>query len=301
MLKSHIVPLLVVGAFCGALAPSPAFAWDEEGHKIVALIADHYLDPAVKKTIDAMLSADQDTLTAHDIASEAVWADSYRDLDRKKAQVRFAITDSWHSLPIDLTHPDIDAACNGHPALPAGVVASKGPAACSLDKVDQFVAELSSKATSPSEKLLALKYLLNLVGDLHQPLYVSDDHNEGGDAFRVSGGGAEPSTLRHYWDSDFLDFLGDDPKAVADDLADGIRQSKTFEKMSEGTPKAWAEEAFGLAKDHAYGKLPAKKSDGTYELPPDYVTDAIETVRLQLARAGVRLAGLLNHAFEAKN
>ena len=50
----------------------------------------------------------------------------------------------------------------------------------------------------------------------------------------------------------------------------------------------------------AYGKLPAKKPDGSYELPPDYVTDAIEAMRLQLARAGVRLAAVLNHAFAAK-
>lgn len=208
MLKIRIGPFLAIGALWAALVPSPAFAWDEEGHKIIALIADHYLDPAVKKKVDAMLNADPDMLTGHDIASEAVWADSYRNLDRKTAQVHFAVTDAWHSLPIELTHPDIDAACNGHPALPAGVVASKGPAACSLDKVDQFAAELSTKATSSSEKLLALKYLLNLVGDLHQPLYVSDDHYQGGDGLRVSGGGAEPSTLRHYWDADFIDFLG---------------------------------------------------------------------------------------------
>jgi hypothetical protein len=301
VLKTFIVPALIAGAFCGIFIPSQAFAWNEEGHRIVALIADHYLDPAVKQKIDAMLRADTDTLTHHDIASEAVWADAHRDLDRKNAQARFAATDTWHSLALELGHPDIDAACGGHPALPKGTVASQGPAACSLDKITQFTAELSSKAVSAPEKLLALKYLLNLVGDLHQPLYVSDDHNGGGDQVRVSGGGADPGTLRHYWDADFLDFLGDDPKAIADDLADGIRQSKTFDKMSEGSPKAWAEEAFGLAKDHAYGKLPPKKPDGSYELPPDYVTDAIETIRLQLARAGVRLAALLNHALAGKN
>ena len=73
MLKHHLVAILIVGA----LLPGKAFAWDEEGHKIVALIADHYLDPAVKQKIDAMLAADTDTLTKHDIASEAVWADTY--------------------------------------------------------------------------------------------------------------------------------------------------------------------------------------------------------------------------------
>ena len=298
VLKLAWAPVLMAGAvLCGILTPSPALAWNEEGHRIVALIADHYLEPAAKQKVDAILGADTDPLTQHDIASEAVWADVAAGKDKAAAP---AVTSSWHSTPMELTHPDIDTACAGHAMLAKGTPASAGPAACSLDKVDQFIAELSAAATTPAERLLALKYLLNLVADLHQPLYVSDDHNGGGAQLRVVGGGADPATLRHYWDSDFLDFLGDDPKAIADDLADGIRQSKTFGTMSAGSPKDWAKEAFAVAKDHAYGKLPPKKADGSYELPPDYVTDAIEAMRLQLARAGVRLAAVLNHAFAPK-
>jgi hypothetical protein len=295
VLKHYLMPILLAGA----LLPGKAFAWDEEGHKIIALIADHYLDPAVKQKVDAMLAADTDTLTKHDIASEAVWADAHRDLDRKTAQDRMAATDTWHSVKLELGHPDLKTACPGKP-LPAGTPASRGPADCAVDKVNQFTEELSSKTASAGEKLLALKYLLNLVADLHQPLYVSDDDNQGGDQTRVSGGGAEPGTLRHYWDAEFIDYLGDEPKPIADDIADGVRQSKTFDKMSKGSPADWTLEAFRLAKLHAYGKLPAKKADGSYELPPDYVTDSIETIRLQLARAGVRLAATLNRALGAK-
>ncbi len=294
MLKHYLIPILIAGA----LLPAKAFAWDEEGHKIVALIADHYLDPAVKQKVDAMLAADTDTLTQHDIASEAVWADAHRDLDRKKAQERMAVTDSWHSVKLELGHPDLKAACGEQP-LPAGALASRGPSDCAVDKVKQFTEELSSKTAPAGEKLLALKYLLNLVADLHQPLYVSDNDNAGGDKTLVSGGGAEPGTLRHYWDAEFIDYLGDDPKPIADDIADGVRQSKSFDTMSKGSPTDWTLEAFGLAKEHAYGKLPAKKSDGGYDLPPDYVTDSIETIRLQLARAGVRLAAVLNRALAA--
>jgi hypothetical protein len=295
VLKHHLALILVAGA----LLPGRALAWDEEGHKIVALIADHYLDPAVKQKVDAMLAADTDSLTKHDIASESVWADTHRDLDRKTAQAHMAVTDSWHDVRLELGHPDMKAACPDK-RPPAGKPASEGPADCAIDKIGQFAEELSSKIASPGEKLLALKYLLNLVADLHQPLYVSDDDNQGGDATRVAGGGGEPGTLRHYWDAEFIDYLGDDPKPIADDIADGVRQSKSFDKMSQGSPTDWALEAFRLAKEHAYGKLPPKKPDGSYELPPDYVTDAIETVRLQLARAGVRLAGILNRAMAAK-
>jgi hypothetical protein len=295
--KTHHLFILsaAITACAGTFAPR-ALAWGDEGHRVIALIADHYLEPGVKKKVDAMLAADTDTLTKHDIASEAIWAETYRNFDKAKTQAEYADRETWHSLKLELSNPDIDAACDNHPPLPAGTPASRGPAACSLDKIDQFTKELSDRATAPAEKLLALKYLLNLVADLHQPMYVSDDNNQGGDAVKVVGGGADPGTLRHYWDSDFIDNLGDDPKAIADDLADGVRQSKAYDRMAAGAPVDWAKEAFALAKDHAYGKLPPRKADGTYDLPPDYVTDAIETIRVQMARAGVRLAAVLNRA-----
>ena len=56
----------------------------DDGHKAVALIAQHYLTPTAKRQIDAMLAADTDPLTKHDIASEATWADKYRDSNHRK-------------------------------------------------------------------------------------------------------------------------------------------------------------------------------------------------------------------------
>jgi hypothetical protein len=49
--------------------PRPAVAWGDEGHEIVALIAQAHLDPAVRRKVNAVLAADTDPLTAHDIAS----------------------------------------------------------------------------------------------------------------------------------------------------------------------------------------------------------------------------------------
>ncbi len=263
----------------------------------MALVAEHYLDPGVKQQVDAMLAADTDTLTAHDIADEANWADKFRDSDAGTTKIQYRQTRQWHRIDLEIDHPDLDAACFHLHGKPFTTPASEGPADdCIVDKIEAFTEELSSKATPPSERLLALKFLLHFVGDLHQPLHASDNHDQGGSKVQVTASGSEPGTLHHYWNEDFLDYLGDDPKAIADDLADGIRQSKTFDKMAAGTPVDWAWESYGLARDHAYGKLPPKKPDGSYDLPPDYVTDAIETVRLQLAHAGVRLAVTLNRA-----
>jgi S1/P1 Nuclease len=54
--------------------PHPAFAWGDKGHEIIGLIAEHYLDPATRAKVATLLAADTETLTDHDIASEATWA-----------------------------------------------------------------------------------------------------------------------------------------------------------------------------------------------------------------------------------
>ena len=83
-------------------------------------------------------------------------------------------------MDTELAQPDLASACFDHPPLPAGVPASQGPPpACVVDKIDQFTAELSNPATGASERLLALKFLLHFVGDLHQPLHAADDHDAG--------------------------------------------------------------------------------------------------------------------------
>jgi hypothetical protein len=51
-----------------ALLPGQAAAWGDEGHEIIALVAEQYLEPATRAEVSAMLAADHDNLTAHDIA-----------------------------------------------------------------------------------------------------------------------------------------------------------------------------------------------------------------------------------------
>ncbi len=53
-----------------------AEAWGDDGHEVVAVIAEHYLTAAAKKQVDLLLAADTDPLTKHDVASEATWADT---------------------------------------------------------------------------------------------------------------------------------------------------------------------------------------------------------------------------------
>ena len=73
------------------------------------------------------------------------------------------------------------------------------------DRRKEFTAELKAPGTAASEKLLALKFLIHFVGDLHQPLHASDDMDKGGNciALKTSIGGSNfnsfncsPATIR---------------------------------------------------------------------------------------------------------
>lgn len=270
--------------------PAQAMAWGSEGHEIIADIARDYLTPQVRVKVDALLATDIDTLTAPDMASRATWADAWRGAGHRE-------TASWHFVDTELDKPDLQAACFGYPA--AATPASAGPAQdCVVDKIEEFQAELSSARTAPPERVLTLVYLLHFVGDLHQPLHASDNHDRGGNCVHVSLGGARTTNLHSYWDTTVVQALGSDPQAVAKALEAKITPAQR-DAWQEGDVKAWALETYGVAKSAAY-TLGSPAGCGTDQAPiqiPSAYNDRAETVAaVQLEKAGVRLAWVLNRA-----
>jgi S1/P1 Nuclease len=230
-----------------------AYAWGDDGHKTVALIAEQFLDPAVKKKITAMLAADPDSLTPHDFASAATWADKCRDSNNRRDH--YAQTQNWHFIDLEINDPDIKAACFGRAPLPAGTLASNGPAkAYIVDKINHFAAELKDPKTGFEERLFALKFLLHFVGDLHQPLHTADNNHRGGNRVKVHVGSKDVS-LHGVWDAQLVWANAKKPADLARDL---LMQITTAQAASwrAGTPEEWAWEAFAMAQEDAYGDPP---------------------------------------------
>ncbi len=279
---------LASGAACG-IAPDPAFAWGPEGHEVVALIARDDLTPATRAKVDAILARDPDPLTAPDMIARANWADAWRDVGRHRE------TASWHFVDIELDHPDLGAACHDDPA--GSGPASAGPADdCVVDKVDAFETELADPATAPAERLLALKYLLHFVGDLHQPLHASDNHDRGGNCVRIALGEAGTSNLHRYWDTTVIEEQDPDARHFADTLRARIT-ARDRADWERGRPRDWAMQAFAVARAAAYtiGSAPGCGPQAApITLPAGYDAAARAAADLQLERAGVRLALVLN-------
>jgi len=275
--------------------PAAAHAWGDEGHEVIGLIADHYLTPAAREKMNALLGTDTSGLTSDSgIAAEATWADHFRDSDRDTGKTHYYQTRAWHFVDIEIAQPDIDAACFNHPRLRPSDPASEGPADdCIVDKIEEFSRELAEPKTAPGERLLALQFLLHFVGDVHQPLHAGDDHDRGGNEKMAGYAHARGGNLHHFWDTVFVEGLGRNSAQIAQALIAGI-STEQRRLWSSGTPSDWAFQSFQLARSLAYGKLPTPGPGGRYSLDDAYVADATEAVRGQLERAGVRLAQVLN-------
>jgi hypothetical protein len=155
-----------------------------------------------------------------------------------------------------------------------------------------------------AERIIALKFVLHFVGDLHQPLHTADNEDHGGNCVRLALGGARTTNLHSFWDTGLVNDLGMDPLEVAAtlraqiSLADKAKWERANTVTSEaGNPTSWARESYEVAKQSVYvigSPAGCDSSAAPLSLPAGYEAASKAVVAGQLKRAGVRLAQLLN-------
>jgi S1/P1 Nuclease len=299
-----------------ALAAGEALAWGDEGHEAVGLVADHYLTAGARAALTQILSNPSDPPLPSDIASRATWADKYR----MSSAARYAATHNWHFVDLEISGPDMNAACFNRFGQAVPGPASQGPPDdCVVDKIEQFEAELSTAGLDPQERQLAVQFLLHFVGDVHQPLHSADNHDAGGNSvYVVFRNRKNPSPLHSFWDDEAVSYTHSQAADYAADIIASLQANPaTCQMYAAGAdgphaPEQWAQDAFGLAKSVAYGEMPSSPA-GTksvheehggskqvqyYALDDTYVADAQRTAKAQIAAAGVRLAVVLNRLLD---
>jgi hypothetical protein len=250
-----------------ALAPSQALAWGAAGHEIVAAIALRELTPAAREQAARLLGAP--VMMVHD----ASWADEIRDARPE--------TGAWHYVDIPLWAGSYSASRDC------------GDGACVVAQIGDDLRVLSDHRAPDAARAEALRFLVHFVADVHQPLHAEDNDDKGGNQVHLRLG-RERASLHKLWDVDVVEPLGPDPDAVADsierDLSPGQRKD-----WQSGTPARWANEAHAIAREHIYPPLGGARD---LRLPRDYAFGEAPLARILLAKAGVRLAWLLNTALK---
>ena len=214
-------------------------------------------------------------------ARQATWADYYRTSRTTTGALPNQIHSyAWHFVDIEPRGGSLQVACFAFPELTPGTVSSDGPDPDRVvNKIEQFEAELTTRSTPDAEKLLALKFLMHVVGDLHQPLHASDNLDRGGNDETATAGA---------------------PNLDAQSVANALRKPTPIEAarwLGPADPGNWALESYALAQNYVYGPLPTPtvtNGKTVYALSAQYTKNATAVTADQLLRTGHRLAAVLN-------
>jgi hypothetical protein len=250
-------------ALIAALAPSRALAWGAEGHEIVAALALRELTPAARQQVGRLLG--NPVMMVHD----ASWADEIRDSRPE--------TGAWHyvDIPLWAGSYDVRRDCSGR--------------ACVVAQIENDLQILSNRRAPDAARAEALRFLIHFVADVHQPLHAEDNDDKGGNQVHVRLG-HERASLHKLWDVDVVEPLGPDPDTIAQGIEQDLSSAQRKDWQS-GTPARWANEAHAIAREHIYPPLGGARD---LRLPRDYAFREAPLARILLAKAGVRLAWLLN-------
>lgn len=299
------------------IAPA-SHAWGCKGHETVALIAEAHLTPSAKALAYKILSAGpidpnlsryckEPNLDA--FADASTWADDERQIKPETFQ--------WHF--IDIPRGASEATLSQFCSPATGCITSALAAQIEI---------LRNAGASPQSRADALRYIIHFVGDIHQPLHATTNDDEGGNCVPVTFFGKAPQerntaaesyspNLHGLWDTNIIDQISpnETPQQLADKLdAQFAATEPAWTKESIDFNK-WAWQSHELAERTVYGNLPTKIAiekpqpittcaddnhistrmlDLHEDLESRYETSATPVVEEQLAKAGLRLAALLD-------
>jgi hypothetical protein len=240
----------------GWAKPLPSLAWGHEGHRIVAAVAEAKLEPAVRQRVGELLSLEPGST----LESISDWADG----------AKTPATARWHYVNLPR-----DSGCSYLAArdCPDGQ--------CVVEAILAQAEKLGSAAPAPV-RLRALKYLVHLVGDVHQPLHAGFADDRGGNLYQLQAFG-RGTNLHALWDSGLIEEWPRGPGALR-----GQAISAASSARGDLDPAGWAEESCRLVSQGFY---PERHKVGT-----DYAAQFAPVLRDRLSTGGRRLAGLLNRA-----
>jgi len=273
---------LLIVTSCAPLA----WAWGPQGHRTVGAIADRLLTPQAHAVVSQLLSDDRDkfgNLSGRTtLESVSVWADEIRATP--------AAHPRWHydDVPVCGTESKARYCPDGQ---------------CNSEQLKRLIAVLAQPGNSARERNEALKWVVHLVGDLHQPLHAADNDDHGGNLVAVALAGVSTrgrASLHRVWDNELVRLAlhtrgHQQPPADVDALAIAAEQARL--EAGQAAPDSWAAESNRLARGavYHYDEFVCRRvPPGIVVLDQAYQQRSVPLVRERLLLAGARLAALLN-------
>jgi nuclease S1 len=276
----------VCAVVLSALGVQQAHAWGQEGHSIIAEIAQREIKPTTRDAIDKILHHGT-------LAAVASWADD------AKFTPAWKYTADWHFVDIPLGH-DTYAPLDCKPKHDA----SK-PDSCLVSALSQLETELAC-ATDERTKRNLLRLVVHLIGDSTQPLHTVDDLI-GGNNLPVTAAfcglrdpgcspPAQPPTIPFHviWDSTLITDTFYDWGGYVDRLYDP-KQGWLNTDEARG-PDPGGDTIIGWINDtHAQAEIVwTKLLPSNNVLDQSYYNNVLPILDRQLGLGGLRLARFLD-------
>ena len=255
---------VTAAAMAFALAPAPAFAWGKTGHRVVAAIADAQLSGLARAHVKEILGE------AESLDEAANWPDEMRSFPSPFWQ---KTSTPWHYVTLN------------------GIVYDQAPPeGDALEALKKYSATLRDPNASLADKQLALRFVVHIVGDLHQPLHVGKCCDRGGNDVKVKWFGRDLN-LHSVWDSALVD---EQQLSFTEMTAKLQRHTSNADVMAwwDINPRDWISESAQI-RDTIYPR-PSKDTKKLPELSYSYVFENTPIMERRLKQAGVRLAAYLN-------
>lgn len=259
----------------------PTYAWNAVGHEVVASIAYDHLTPQAKQKIDHLTEL--------------------LDHQHRSGYVRFVIIATWADF---IRGHDINAFNSWHyidqPYSPDGTKTHPAATQNAVWAIDQARTIIQSRKSTDYEKAVFLRFLIHIVGDIHQPLHCISRYNaqypegdKGGRLVPIQSKAAE--NLHAYWDRGMGLFYRINPYRLrtVSQIARDIEkeQGNNMSEVNDLDPQSWAQESYQLAKNHAY------KINSSTTPAAQYTQKGHTIITHQITLAAYRLANILNQAF----
>lgn len=236
------------------------FSWGQTGHRIVGQIAEWNLTPKARRNIAKIMGNES-----------LAMASNYMDFI--KSDPKYRHLNPWHyaTIPTGKTYEEA-----GTPEEGDVIVA-----------INRLMVELESKNFSMEDELFALRCLIHLIGDIHQPLHVGNGEDRGGNDVEVEYFW-EKSNLHRVWDSGIIDAQ----QLSYTEYAESIKyvEKDEIKALQSSNVLDWAYESVSY-RDKVYD-LPENKN-----INYRYNFDNLAIVNKRLLQAGIRLAGVLNRIY----
>ncbi|MBK9294786.1 MAG: S1/P1 nuclease [Oligoflexia bacterium] len=271
-----------------------SYGWGDLGHQTVAEIASKHISAKTKAAIEKILAPEP-------LAAAAIWPDIVR------GDKRFSMFAPYHysEVPEGKTYDTMEK--HEHAAKDAMTVIVKYP---------ELIKNVSS---SKEQKMIALRYIIHVVGDVHQPLHVGNGKDKGGNDCLVVW--QNPKTkfntnhnLHSMWDDTLIEqfrserreklknFYGYD--IYAKEILKKYENLKDeFDKIKSKSANDWFNESIELRDSLVYPANPEKycKKNVLQNDKPilsnDYYQKAIPVIEKRLLYGGIRLAKVLDDIF----